>query len=641
MTYLLAPRLVFAGRFLADVSTLNNIKIDEQEQWIPGWNAPGSGAFDLIDCAVSGAWLARSKTGRVKECSDDPCLRYIVTANPEEPSAKMVDLDPSWQLATELWGLRIQVSDRGTGEKVLSGSFNVAAFRDMWTRQRTDTPDSVNGEPQGARYVSTLSKVDWGEAAGKSEFMRALREQTDGNELSICFHQFGFFYTPTHPRHRTGSLIGAIGVRHANEPRTAIVRRRIDDAPKPDGATVDPLSCIDVDISADNTRLAFDLGHALPIENVDGTVTDLGDTPRVPQLQGCKALVLAVKKEPFVAWNRVEVDPSTILAEVDDPFKSPVDWYRRTGGIVEIPLSKAHAAAIRDTPLAIYARLFNDRLIAVSCETTDGIFVRAENFVHRMDPGDTRSVEFFAQRYGRPAANVPIYLSPPKAQPFPPPPAKDAQRIGRLALHNEHEGVIYTNKAGKAQLRLTATDPGQPRRSIDGIIWPVDGQLYTISYSPQGQPGYPDTTGTGLIDFDVICVHVRGQTNVPEVPQWDRDVQPILADYALLYPVMSKHLFDIADRAAVESHRAQMLLAFSRSEDDPNYMPVTRDMSKAKRDIITRWLRLPANDRAAKAPKRTSAQPSTVKGPTFQWASIGSASAFRCQARHPAPRTPP
>jgi hypothetical protein len=61
---------------------------------------------------------------------------------------------------------------------------------------------------------------------------------------------------------------------------------------------------------------------------------------------------------------------------------------------------------------------------------------------------------------------------------------------------------------------------------------------------------------------------------------------------------MSRHLFDIADLAAVDAHRSQMELAFFRPIDDPNYMPVTRDMSAAKREIIIKWLRLPPQRRA-------------------------------------------
>jgi hypothetical protein len=595
MTYLLAPRLVFAGRFLSDVSTVNNIGLDDQQQLLSGWNAPGTGAFDFIDCNVTSAWVAGSSGGPAEDLATDPCVGYIVTANPDESSAKMVDLDPSWQLASELWCLHVQVSDPRTGKIAFTGDYDIAAFRDLWRRQRTDTPSYVNGQPMGARYVSTLSNVKWGNALGDSPFIQALYEaaqETEQKELSVGFHQFGFFYTQTHPHHRTGTLVGAIGVHHADEPRTAIVRRRINDTPRPDDASADLLSCIDIDIAGDNTRLAFDLGHALPLDNPDGSVTNLGNFSTVPQLKGCTALVLAVKEESFVAWGQSERDPSTILAEIDEPFKEPEKWYRRTGGIVEVRLTDAQAGAIRDAPLAMYARLSSGKLIALSGETADGIFVRADFFIQRMDP-DTETAEktvvFFAQRYGRPAENIPIYLSAPTAQPFPP--ASGVARIGPLALHPQPEDVLYTDAKGMAELRLRATDPVHPRREIDNIQWPVDGQVYTISYSPQGKPGYPDTTGTGLADFDVICVHVRDKIQVPDDPDWDLDVRPILSDYALQYPVMSKHLFDISDLTAVQQHRAQMLLAFSHSENHPNYMPVTRDMSATKREIIRRWLR--------------------------------------------------
>lgn len=53
---------------------------------------------------------------------------------------------------------------------------------------------------------------------------------------------------------------------------------------------------------------------------------------------------------------------------------------------------------------------------------------------------------------------------------------------------------------------------------------------------------------------------------------------------------MSQHLFDLADEATVVTHARHMLLAMERPITDPNYMPVTRDLSDAKRKMIVSWL---------------------------------------------------
>lgn len=56
MSDLTSPRLSFAGRFVADVSTINNVDTDlASDTWDPGWNAVGTGAFDFLGCKVTGA----------------------------------------------------------------------------------------------------------------------------------------------------------------------------------------------------------------------------------------------------------------------------------------------------------------------------------------------------------------------------------------------------------------------------------------------------------------------------------------------------------------------------------------------------------------------------------------------------------
>jgi hypothetical protein len=72
-------------------------------------------------------------------------------------------------------------------------------------------------------------------------------------------------------------------------------------------------------------------------------------------------------------------------------------------------------------------------------------------------------------------------------------------------------------------------------------------------------------------------------------PTWYGCLQPIFQQYANLYPVMARFL-DLSDYAAVAANRKLLLLAFGLDPHDPNSMPVTRDLSAAKRQTILRWL---------------------------------------------------
>ena len=56
-------------------------------------------------------------------------------------------------------------------------------------------------------------------------------------------------------------------------------------------------------------------------------------------------------------------------------------------------------------------------------------------------------------------------------------------------------------------------------------------------------------------------------------------MQPILTQFGNLYPIMSQGLFDMADPAEVKRNVHLLRLAFGLDIGDPNYMPVTRDLS--------------------------------------------------------------
>ena len=580
MTYLTSPRLSFAGRFVADVSTINNVNLGPPpaNDWDPGWNSVGTGGFDFLGCQITGAWNLHGSV------TADPITSYAVSGRPDGASAKMVDLDPSCQFASQLWALWVRVWDPISGDLAFMGRYEVASFRDLWTRQLREKAAGrpINGQPSGARFVSTLTNVKWGEAAERSPFLIQLRAASADGLLAIGLHQFGYFYNTQHARYRTGSLVGSIGPASAAEPRTVLAGRRLNDAPT--GGKVTAVSFVDMEVTPDETRLTLDLGHALPIDNPDGDISHLGKLPPIPELKGCKALVLAVKPATFTLWERASQTPE-ILAEVN-PFVA--GWYRQTAGIVEVKLSKLQAQALRAAPVALFARMADGSLMGLCTETRDGLFVRTDTFVRRMDPGTDDTVVFHARRYGRPAADLPIYLQAPMALDFPPNSGNVSDPHPALKIPEK----LVTGPDGTAILHLSASDPGNPRRHTNGKTWPVDGQVYMISYSPSGAPGAPALQGaeTGLTGLDAVFVHVREKVEVPNLPDWAQHVQPIMADYAQLYPIMSKHLFDIADRSAFVRHRAQLQLAFSREIDDPNYMPVTRDMSAAKRRIILDWL---------------------------------------------------
>jgi hypothetical protein len=100
VSYLKGPRVSFVGRFFADVPTINNSQADSSR---PGHRFPrgirvGGAAFDFLDCRVSGDEAAAG----APMAAGDPARSLVVVGAADRSSAKLVDLDPAWQLSSQL-----------------------------------------------------------------------------------------------------------------------------------------------------------------------------------------------------------------------------------------------------------------------------------------------------------------------------------------------------------------------------------------------------------------------------------------------------------------------------------------------------------------------------------------------------------
>jgi hypothetical protein len=217
-------------------------------------------------------------------------------------------------------------------------------------------------------------------------------------------------------------------------------------------------------------------------------------------------------------------------------------------------------------------------------ETKDGVYVRADEFVHRLNPGDHVTVDFHATRYGRPLATAVI------AQPtsgFMGGAGTGANIPGiQVPDVNTPSAIIQfplefeTQVDGHGSFLITATEqgPGNPRQYIDGQVY---GIAYQIKNLPDGYNANP---------FNYISILAWDRFDVPANPTWYRDILPILTQYGNLYPLMSKRLVDLSSYDSVVANLAIIRLSFSLPLEDPNSMPVTRDLSANKRQTILKWL---------------------------------------------------
>jgi hypothetical protein len=535
VSYLGYPRVNFAGVFQADVSTVNNTFANfDDERFIgrfqrPGgrgrWNPRGTGAWRVRDCKVTSVLSADGRP------AGDPATSAVVAQANDRVSAKLVDLDPAQQQVSTVFGLRLALRFPD-GREGFAGAFKPAPFTDLWAR----CPASPGMAGFSASYQSVIDVEEWGDGS-LSAVLQELREATVEEKLSIKFNVDGFDPDSTSPTFTWGRIVGSIGPYAAGEPDHFVAARLL----APVGPGPAPASCR---IDEGTAVLSLDLGNSLQTEVAGKSLID--------------AEVLRLVAKP------VGGEP-VLLASTSSGQAFYDSFYKSQAAILGAQLNPAQLEAARQNPLA----LLDVSGAVVLAEDPAGRYLRADEFVFRMSPGDTAPVSIYATSFGQFTAGVQITTR------------YDTSELGPPPAGVPESGLTFPQSAttgpdGRAQLELTASDPGNPRRFIDG-------QVYGVAY---GWGGDESVTQGHKLNALVWSAYAA-----PEEPTWVADVQPILQQYANLYPIM-RDVVDLSNYADVaRRHRRSLVLAMDLPVTDPNYMPVTRDLSPAKRDMIVAWLK--------------------------------------------------
>ncbi|HEX9964883.1 MAG TPA: hypothetical protein VGB04_07850 [Allosphingosinicella sp.] len=589
MSYLNALRLHFSGQFQANISTVNNdpdhfdnagFKPGYQLMQGPNMNPPngwfnpqGDARFRLLGCKVTSAWMP---SGPVSYPADE-VLIYLIADSDSKVPAKLVDLDPEQQLVSEIWGMTVRITDP-SGKTILQGEFEPAAFMDIWDRA-TGGSGLGGDNVAGATYQSVLKNLIWGDVSA-SAFLAALQQASSGNGLlSIKFNLDGVnMGDPTAADFLCGRIAGTIGPAAPGEPRFLLLGRQFmasaSSFPPPEffvpagginffPALVDPRAgCI-----------YLDLGNALSTASPGGAINNIGD------------LVLSVA-EPAATPGGPQGSPivlGTIPATGTNGYAQTGSWYAQTAGVVVLPLTPDQLALIRAAPLTLSS---GNAGVSIA-ENPSGAFVRSDYFVYRMSLGDKLDIPVYATLFGRPMAGtvVSFALDPSGLQAQSSSPLGPAPQPGQPADKLSFSPSAITDSNGMATLSVTAGDPGTPRWVNNS--YGIDGQVYGI------RPAFADGgIDTGPVNQWNFISFLLWSGFTPANPVTWTDVQPIFQQYANLYPVMLRFL-DMASYDDVKAHSGLLSLAFGLPVSDPNSMPVTRDLSPAKRQAILAWLQDP------------------------------------------------
>jgi hypothetical protein len=573
MSYLGPLRLHFAGKFQAAPSTVNNDPLhynnqnfkpsyqqpstgNRPSQMNGWWNPTGDAVWRLIGCQITSAWM------HAPVPPSDPALACIVADSDQSVSGKLVDLDPEQQLVSEIWGMQVRIAT-AEGVTLLRSRYRVAPFHDIWNRA-PGGGDLI----AGAAYQSVLYDLEWG-GIDSSPFLRALREASAASgKLSIKFNVDGYNMLPASPDFTLGRIVGTIGPCAEGEPEHLVVGRHFN-ATDAGGGFFVPTGKINfcpAVVDPEAGKIYLDLGNALPTAVSGGDISNLG------------TLTLGYTGAASGAIEQIAYQPH--------------DWYRQTAGVVEVPagrkLTSAEWKAIASSPLTLTLADAGRNIQGGVGEPADGLYARADRLVFRLSPGDTAEVQVFASRFGQPyaGARVIAFLDPSQLQPssmLGPAPTV-ASPIDAIAF----PARVDADRDGRAILPIRASDPGNPRSFIDGQVYGVRAVLEETLEHGSGSAG-------SYNPWDFVSLLVFSGFTADDPPTWYGALQPIFQQYANLYPVM-KDFLDLAHYESVCANAGLLALAFGLPLEDPNSMPVTRDLSPAKRAAILRWLAEPGAD---------------------------------------------
>ena len=209
----------------------------------------------------------------------------------------------------------------------------------------------------------------------------------------------------------------------------------------------------------------------------------------------------------------------------------------------------------------------------VLAEDADGIYVHpSSKWTHRTEANADAKFDFVVTEFGQRAANreiefkecLNVFSSGP-------------QPVGQPPL--DVPTPITTDDKGVATVTMTTLDPNNPRGYIDG-------QLYSYCYSVKdSRRPYPFSRD------NVILVRLYDAYEDVKFPTWLDHIFPIFKEYADLYPVMKDNFVDLGNYYDVKEKKISIEKTLDLDFSHPNYMPVTRDLSDAKRKVILKWLK--------------------------------------------------
>jgi hypothetical protein len=628
MSYLDVPRIQFGGLFFTNPATINNIIMNynpkvplknAQGQFLPNavWNPMGISQIWLAQCTVLSV-VDSSGTYSSAPGSDPVIGAPVETPSPSTPKktpngksydfAKMVDLDPEQQGRSALFGLRIYVTlPNGAG---CSGLVTVPELQ--YLLNRVPNPQSSWGAV--GTWMGQITDVTWTGDISSSPFLtqfQAACGQGIAVKLTVDLHQNNPATQNTQGNlFCYGRVLGSLGPIGTGELPEVVPGRQI--SPPPQAGPMAAMAAappetrrhpsgkqmINDRFGGGGTAPAAPLAAAAPAPVAQpwnpapaqvsqvGTGSmlhvDLGGSIYVQG--GYSPQGVGISNGKFLVDSGIDVGYLNTKGAFQ-PLKngqglSFANQYQQlnsqnkqvnlvqSSGLVDIPLEPDEAEAISSRPLAVQAGG-----TVVLQEAASGYLIGTNPFSVRLQPGGSTSIQLMARQFGKPiVGEQPITWD-----------IVDDSGSPSTEIAIAWAGSTDANGLATLEVSTPGGDVDLPKKRTY-----LDTNIYFAMFSdPDGQP-IGDAYADPQPNANLSALRFQTYTS-PADPDWQNAVGPILQAYARLYPGMAQ-ILDIGDEATVEKNAAAIAQRLSLLFLDPGLMPVTRDLSPEKVQMIVKWL---------------------------------------------------
>lgn len=393
-----------------------------------------------------------------------------------------------------------------------------------------------------AAYQSVLVRPIWGNHI-TSVTLNALKASSP-DLLSIKFVLGEPTFDGPPASRCEGTIVGTIGPATADEPINFVKGRLL----RPVGSA-DSLNFGSAQVQ--ERRLTIDLLNAIPW---GGGAPDLG--------------ILDVSVNASAGAKSLGVFDYSAAARQSNAFVQDFDLSN---------LSEADYQRLLSSPISV-----GNSSQTLFAEDSSGLNINATPYVFRMEANSQSTVQIWAGCFGVDHPGLEINVQHDNSL-LPRGSDESSQPQVGVAPNGTPLSFSMDPNTTDAHGYLAVTIDGGNPANVRGYI---DGQVYALRFRPNPPLTTPDRN-----TFLSILVH--DAFDLP--PTWE-SIEPIMAQYARLYPFMK--FVPLTDPVALvaDGWISRLIEVFSYPIEHPHYMPVVRDLSTAKKEIILAWLRsqLPA-----------------------------------------------